>query len=217
MVREPQSDSISDEEFLEAFKGVISRNSNGLRNPKVIWFLLLIIISTGIYYAIKRTKNPRATVPNVRKLFDDLPEQAKQDFIKKYGQPDDDDRKCYLYYLIAKSTVKRPCYKCPIWCADLSKLQILVLEEQVYYIGKTCRKEGDRENEHRSISKALDLDYIWITSGSEGYITTQEQLHLKTYYLKPEAKKEGCQLFLPPGNKVGMSKADWKNLLKELN
>ncbi len=216
MIRESRSDSISDEEFLKIYKGVIKRKSSGKPRPKIIWFLLLALISMGIYFAVKRRTNPEFDIPKERALFEELPEQAKQAFIKKYGQPDDDDRECYLYYLVANSTMKRPCFKCPIWCADLNKLQILVSEEQVYYIGKTCREEGNRENEHQQIINGLDLEYEWVSSGSEGYITTQEQLHLKTYYLRPESKKEGCQLFLPPGNKMGMSTADWKKLLKEL-
>ena len=64
---------------------------------------------------------------------------------------------------------------------------------------------------------AFNLRYQWIKRGTEGYITTAEQLHLKTYYARPEAIKDGCHLFLPPGNTVGMSQEDWKELLKELN
>ena len=51
---------------------------------------------------------------------------------------------------------------------------------------------------------------------TEGYITTAEQLHLKTYFTRPEAIKEGCRLFLPPGNSAGMPQQDWRKLLKEL-
>ena len=60
------------------------------------------------------------------------------------------------------------------------------------------------------------LEYEWIKRGTEGYITTQEQLHLKTYFTRLEARKEGCHLFLPPGNSVGMPQDDWRKILEEL-
>lgn len=100
---------------------------------------------------------------------------------------------------------------------DPEKMQILVSKSQIYYIGKTCRKQGEREKEHKQIRDALNLEYEWIQRGTEGYITTQEQLHLKTYFTREEAIKEGCHLFLPPGNTIGVSQQDWKKLLKELH
>ena len=75
--------------------------------------------------------------------------------------------------------MKRPCFKCPLWCSDLGKIKILVSEGEIYYIGKTCRENEARENEHQAIIDALGLDYEWVDKGPEGYITTQEQLHLK--------------------------------------
>ena len=99
---------------------------------------------------------------------------------------------------------------------DPEKAQILVLKDQIYYIGKTCRDQGERENEHKRTIDALNLEYHWIKRGTEGYITTAEQLHLKTYFSRPEAVKEGCHLFLPPGNAVGVSHENWRKLLEEL-
>ena len=122
----------------------------------------------------------------------------------------------HRHYLEANSTMKRPCAKCPIWCMDPGKTQILVSEGEIYYIGKTCRKGGKRKKEHKRIIDALNLEYERIKRGTEGYITTAEQLHLKTYFTRLEAQKEGCHLFLPPGNTIGMSQQDWKKLLEEL-
>ncbi len=217
MIRESRSVKVSDEEFLKLYKGIIKRKPPGGPKPKIIWVILSLLVAVGVFFAVKKERNPKFDTPKERELFDDLPEKTKQIFIEKYGQPDEDDRECYLYYLVANSTMKRPCFKCPIWCSAPGKLQILVSAGDIFYIGKTCRKEGDRENEHQYIVDALDLTYEWILKGSEGYITTQEQLHLKSYFMRAEAEKEGCLLFLPPGNKTGMSKANWKKLLKELN
>ena len=181
------------------------------------YFWILFFIAAAIIVATQvKKENPELNVLSDQELFDKLPDDAKEAFKEKYGQPDEDDRECELYYLLAKSTMKRPCAKCPVWCMDAGKTQILVSKGQIYYIGKTCRKRGEREKEHGQIRDALNLDYEWIKRGTEGYITTQEQLHLKTYFTKDEAIKEGCHLFLPPGNSVGMPQQDWRKLLKEL-
>ncbi|MCO6490279.1 MAG: hypothetical protein J5I98_17835 [Phaeodactylibacter sp.] len=198
-------------------------NQNGTYAPEKpgggkYWWILFFI-AAGIIVASRVIKeNPalKIEVPGDRELFDKLPDHAKKAFTEKYGQPDDDDRECELYYLIARSTMKRPCVKCPVWCMDPEKIQILVSKGQIYYIGKTCQKQGKRKKEHQKIIDALDLDYKGIKRGTEGYITTQEQLHLKTYFTRSEAIKEGCRLFLPPGNSVGVSQRDWRKLLKEL-
>lgn len=106
--------------------------------------------------------------------------------------------------------------KCPVWCSGPEKNLILVLKNEIYYIGKTCRQEGEREKEHRQMMNTWDLEYQWIKRGTEGYITTAEQLHLKTYFSRPEAVKEDCHLFLPPGNVAGMSRENWRELLEKL-
>jgi len=181
------------------------------------YFWILFFIAAAIIVATQvKKENPELNVLSDQELFDKLPDDAKEAFKEKYGQPDDDDRECELYYLIANSTMKRPCAKCPVWCMDPEKTQILVSKDQIYYIGKTCRKQGEREKEHKQIRDALNLEYEWIKRGTEGYITTQEQLHLKTYFTRDEAIKEGCRLFLPPGNSVGMPLEDWRKLLDEL-
>ena len=181
------------------------------------YFWIFFFMAAAIIVATQvKKENPELNVLSDQELFDKLPDDAKEAFKEKYGQPDEDDRECELYYLLAKSTMKRPCAKCPVWCMDAGKTQILVSKGQIYYIGKTCRKRGEREKEHGQIREALKLDYEWIKRGTEGYITTQEQLHLKTYFIRPEARKEGCRLFLPPGNSAGMPQQDWRKLLKEL-
>ncbi len=181
------------------------------------YFWILFFIAATIIVATQvKKENPELNVLSDQELFDKLSDDAKEEFKEKYGQPDEDDRECELYYLLAKSTMKRPCAKCPVWCMDPGKTQILVSKGQIYYIGKTCRKRGEREKEHGQIRDALNLDYEWIKRGTEGYITTQEQLHLKTYFTRPEAIKEGCRLFLPPGNSVGMPQQDWRKMLNEL-
>ena len=180
-----------------------------------LWVIFLVAAAIIIATQVKK-KPSGLNIPGNDELFEKLPDNAKEAFTEKYGQPDDDDRECELYYLLAKSSMKRPCAKCPVWCMDPGKTQILVSEGEIYYIGKTCRKRGEREKEHGQIIDALNLDYRWIKRGTEGYITTAEQLHLKTYFTKDEAIKEGCHLFLPPGNSIGMSQADWRKLLEEL-
>lgn len=177
------------------------------------WILLLIVIGTTIVVQLKKD-NPELNTSSDEELFETLPEHAKDTFKERYGRPNDDDRECELYYLLANTTMRRPCVKCPIWCLDTEKMQVLVLKDQIYYIGKTCRQEGEREKEHTALMTALNLRYQWIKKGTEGYISTAEQLHLKTYYTRPEAIKEGCHLFLPPGNAIGMSREDWKKLLQ---
>ncbi|MCO6491885.1 MAG: hypothetical protein J5I98_25945 [Phaeodactylibacter sp.] len=181
------------------------------------YFWILFFIAAAIIVATQVKKETSdLNIPSNDELFEKLPDDAKEAFKEKYGQPDEDDSECELYYLLAKSTMKRPCAKCPVWCMDPGKTQILVSEGEIYYIGKTCRKEGKREKEHKRIRHALNLDYKRIKRGTEGYITKTEQLHLKTYFTKEEAIKEGCRLFLPPGNTIGMSQQDWKKLLEEL-
>jgi len=179
------------------------------------WILLLIVTGTTIVVQLKK-ENPELNIPGDEELFEKLPQQNKDNFKERYGLPDVDDRECELYYLLANTTMGRPCIKCPVWCSDTEKMQILVLQDQIYYIGKTCRQEGEREKEHTAMMTALNLRYQWIKRGTEGYISTAEQLHLKTYYTRPEAIKEGCHLFVPPGNAVGMSQEDWRKLIKEL-
>lgn len=147
-----------------------------------------------------------------QELFKMLPEKLQEDFKARYGRPDQDDSECELYYLTAKSSSPRPCVKCPVWCNDPAKKFIYLNRGEIYYIGKTCRKRGIRAKEHLPNLEFLDLQYVWINRGTEGYITTQEQLHLKTYYLRNEALKENCRLYLPPGNSIGISKADWRLL-----
>ena len=216
MVRKPKSESVSDEEFLEVFKGVINRSSSDHRNRSYFIALLVMLLGLGLFFAFKKQKNPIIEGPSNSDLYESLPDAAKKDFVRKYGHPDEDDTDCELYYLIAVTTRPRPCYKCPIWCLNPAKTQILVSTNEIYYIGKTCRQGDERKKEHQEISKALDLRYEWVLRGSEAYITKQEKLHLKSYFSRHEAEKEGCTLFLPPGNTIGMSQADWKKLLKEL-
>ena len=180
------------------------------------WWIVFFAATAIIVATQAKKENPGRNVSSDQELFDKLPDDAKEAFIERYGQPDEDDRECELYYLIANSTMKRPCAKCPVWCMDPEKIQILVSKGQIYYIGKTCRKRGEREREHKQIKDELDLEYEWIKRGTEGYITTQEQLHLKTYFTRLEARKEGCHLFLPPGNSVGMPQDDWRKMLEEL-
>lgn len=182
---------------------------------RYLWIILFVAAAIIVATQVKK-ENPDLYIPSDQELFEKLPDDAKEAFKEKYGQPDEDDRECELYYLIANSTMNRPCAKCPVWCMDPGKTQILVSKGQIYYIGKTCRKRGEREREHGQIIDALKLDYEWIKRGTEGYITTQEQLHLKTYFTRPESIKEGCRLFLPPGNSAGMPLQDWRKLLKEL-
>ena len=64
---------------------------------------------------------------------------------------------------------------------DPGKNTDTLTEGEIYYIGKTCRKRGEREKEHGQIIDALNLDYRWI-KGTELYITTAEQLHYKTLF-----------------------------------
>jgi hypothetical protein len=180
------------------------------------WWLLLLIVE-GITIVVQfKKENPELNLPGDEELFETLPEHAKETFKERYGRPNVDDRECELYYLLANTTMERPCVKCPVWCSEPEKIQVLVLKDQIYYIGKTCRQEGEREKEHTTMMTAFNLRYQWIKKGTEGYISTAEQLHLKTYYTRPEAVKEGCHLFLPPGNTVGMSLEDWRKLVKEL-
>ena len=94
MIRVPKSDSISEEEFLELYKGIIRRKPSGNPKPKIIWGILLGLLIGGIYLMAKKERSVAFDDTNVMKLFDDLPEQAKEAFIKKYGQPDEDDRDC---------------------------------------------------------------------------------------------------------------------------
>jgi len=181
------------------------------------WWVLLFLVTGTLLIVQLRRENSELNIPSDEELFEKLPDPAKDAFKERYGQPNDDDRECELYYLLANTTMERPCVKCPVWCSDSGKMKILVLKDQIYYIGKTCRQEGEREQEHLAMMTALSLRYQWIKRGTEGYITTAEQLHLKTYYTRPEAVKEACHLFLPPGNAIGMSRGDWKKLLEELN
>ena len=211
---------IGNGKLLESHKWEFGKNdSYESRSPgnKIFWWILFFIAASVTIAALAKKENPAIDRPSDEELFERLPDNARKTFTEKYGQPDDDDRKCELYYLVAKSGMARPCIKCPIWCGDLTKTKIFVSAGQVYYIGKTCRGQGKRENEHRQLINALNLEYQGIKRGTEGYITTQEQLHLKTYFTRPEAIKEGCRLFLPPGNTIGMSQQEWKELLKELN
>lgn len=197
---------------------IVSRNagrSNSHRRRNYEWILFLIAI-IAIIFSLKK-ENPDVKVLGDDELFEQLSDEAKEDFKEKYGSPDKDDRACELYYLLANSSAKRPCVKCPVWCLDDKKNQILVLKDQVYYIGKTCRQDGNREKEHLKMMQAFNLRYQWVKRGKEGYITTVEQLHLKSYYTRAEALKEGCRLFLPPGNSVGLSQTEWKKLTEELN
>ena len=204
--------------FLEKPKNIpdqsCARKPGKSGDGKYWWILFFIAASVFIASQIKK-EEPGLGIPTDKELFERLPDNAKKTFTEKYGQPDDDDQECELYYLVAKSTMKRPCVKCPIWCLDPGKTQILVSKGEIYYIGKTCRRGGKRKKEHKRITDALNLDYHRIKRGTEGYITTAEQLHLKTYFTRGEAIKEGCRLFLPPGNTVGMSHQDWKKLLEE--
>jgi hypothetical protein len=196
--------------------GKSGTHKSGKSGDEKYWWIIFVI-ATSIIIASQVKKEQRdLDIPTDKELFERLPEDAKKAFTEKYGQPDDDDRRCELYYLVANSTMKRPCIKCPVWCMDIGKTLILVSEGEIYYIGKTCRRGGKREKEHKRITDALNLDYHRIKRGTEGYITTAEQLHLKTYFTRFEARKEGCHLFLPPGNTVGMSQQDWKKLLEEL-
>lgn len=183
---------------------------------KAFWWILLAII-TGILIVNQHKKeNPDQNIPGDEELFEKLPDHFKETFTEKYGRPNEDDRECELYYLLANSAMKRPCMKCPVWCSGPEKNLILVLKNEIYYIGKTCRQEGEREKEHRQMMNTWDLEYQWIKRGTEGYITTAEQLHLKTYFSRPEAVKEDCHLFLPPGNVAGMSRENWRELLEKL-
>ena len=211
---------IGGSEALEKPKGTFDRSETfkpGRPGGGGYWWIIFFAAAAIIVATQVKKENPGLKIPTEKELFEKLPDNAKEAFTEKYGQPDEDDRECELYYLLAKSTMKRPCAKCPVWCMDPGKTQILVSRGQIYYIGKTCRKRGEREKEHGQIIDALNLDYRRIKRGTEGYITTVEQLHLKTYFTKGEAIKEGCHLFLPPGNSIGMPQADWKKLLKELN
>ncbi|MCB0593226.1 MAG: hypothetical protein H6557_17415 [Lewinellaceae bacterium] len=206
-------------EVLEKPKGTFNRT--GTFKPGrpggggYLWMLFFIMAGAIIVSQVKK-KPPELNIPGNDELFEKLPDNAKEAFKEKYGQPDEDDRECELYYLLARSTMKRPCAKCPVWCMDPGKTQILVSKGEIYYIGKTCRKGDKREKEHKQIRDALKLDYKRIKRGTEGYITKTEQLHLKTYFTRDEAIKEGCHLFLPPGNSVGMPQKEWRKLLEEL-
>jgi hypothetical protein len=162
---------------------------SGKPEPGKFWWVFLFIAAGIIIATQLKKENPELNIPGDEELFETLPDHAKEDFQEKYGRPNDDDRECELYYLLANTTMKRPCAKCPVWCLDSGKKQILVLKGQIYYIGKTCRDQGERENEHKRTIDALNLEYHWIKRGTEGYITTAEQLHLKTYFSRPEAVK----------------------------
>lgn len=210
---------IGGSEVLEQPKGTFDR-SGAFKPGKpggggYLWILFFVAAAMIIASQVKK-ESPGVITPGNNELFEKLPDKAKESFKEKYGQPDGDDSECELYYLVANSTMKRPCIKCPIWCMDPEKIQILVSKDHIYYIGKTCREQGKRKKEHEPTTNALDLEYQWVLRGTEGYITKSEQLHLKTYFTKGEAVKEGCHLFLPPGNAIGMSQKDWKRLLKEL-
>ncbi|MCO6475599.1 MAG: hypothetical protein J5I94_03205 [Phaeodactylibacter sp.] len=62
------------------------------------YFWILFFIAAAIIVATQiKKENPDLNVSSGQELFDKLPDDAKEAFIERYGQPDDDDRECELF------------------------------------------------------------------------------------------------------------------------
>ncbi len=89
-------------EVLEKPKGTSGRSGAFKSEPPGgggYWWIVFFVAAAIIVATQAKKENPGLNVSSDQELFDKLPDDAKEAFIERYGQPDEDDIECELYYL----------------------------------------------------------------------------------------------------------------------